>query len=134
MKTSHIVGYTFAGVVGLGALFVVGQFVSTASMVITAPTRVIQKTLQTDNIINNYEWYYTANRNIESRVNQIAQYKVFYSEASPEEKGRARIDLAAVQQSCRDLVASYNANSEKLNRSIFKGWDLPELIDPSTCE
>lgn len=48
---------------GFGALFAIGlafNALNTASSVATAPGRVVQQTMQTDNIINNYEWFHQA--------------------------------------------------------------------------
>lgn len=52
--------YFLIGGAALIALPVVGGLYSTFSSVVTAPSRVINKTLQTDNIINNYEWFHDA--------------------------------------------------------------------------
>lgn len=114
--------------VGLGAY-------SLFSTVVTAPSRVINKTLQTNNIIFNYELFHDLNQAYIARNKQIVQYKSFYeSESSADEKIRLRTELGAMQQSCRDIVAEYNSNTEKMNRSIFKSNNLPTELNNSTCE
>jgi hypothetical protein len=113
---------------------IVGNVLGTASSVATAPGRVIQKTMQTDNIINNYEWFHDVNGRYKSRVQQVAQYRQMLKDEPPgDERARLRTETAAIQASCRDLVTQYNANSVKSNRSIFKGREAPESLDIETC-
>lgn len=118
------------GVIGIGF-----NFISTASSVATAPGRVIQKTMDTNNIIQSYEWFYDVNASYLAKQGQIAQFNSFYTgESDKKERSRIRIEMAAIQQSCRDLAEKYNANSQKINKSIFKGWSLPEFLNQSNCE
>lgn len=101
----------------------------------TAPARVITKTLETNNILYNYEYFFDVNAAYETRVGQIKQYKVFMeTESDPAEKIRLRTEQGAMQQTCRELVAKYNANSQKANRNLFKARDLPSQLEPLTCE
>ena len=107
--------------------------------IITQPMRtasgIMNKTLSADNVITNYEWFHNANGQYLSRVNQIKVSKTnMKDETDKPEQQRIRIDLNAQQQSCRDLATRYNANSEKINVSIFKGWSLPSTLDINTCE
>lgn len=127
---------TGALVVGaLVALPLAAAAYSTFSTVATAPSRVINKTLQTDNIIFNYERFFDINANYKARIGQIKQYKTFFeSEKDPAEKTRLRTEMAAMQQSCRDLANEYNADSQKMNRSLFKDKDLPYELSTSDCE
>lgn len=107
----------------------------TAYNAYTAPARVINKTLNTNNIIFNYERFFDINANFKSKVAQIKQYKSLYeSEINPAEKNMLRTEMAAMQQSCRDLANSYNADSAKLNKSIFKSNDLPVELNSTECE
>ncbi len=108
---------------------------STFTSVATAPSRVVNKTLETDNIIFNYERFFDINANFTSRVAQIKQYKEFFdNETNSVEKINLRTELAAMQQSCRELATKYNADSEKMNRSLFKDKDLPYTLNISECE
>ena len=123
------------------ALFLIMVFVIltniffTATKVATAPGRVVQKTFETDNIIHSYEWFYDVNASYQARTNQIEQFKnLFESEPDPKEKRTLRIELTAIQQTCRELATEYNANSEKINKSIFKGWSLPDTLSITSCE
>lgn len=113
---------------GLHVLGVVG----TAA---TAPGRVVSKTLETDNIIASYEWFYDANAQFDSRRGQIRTHVGMASaEKDAVERARLNIELAAMRQSCRDLATKYNANSEKANKSLFKSRGLPESLSINNCE
>lgn len=102
--------------------------------VATTPSRVISKTLNTDNVISNYEWYYDVNASRNTRVNQIREFKRLIDAASQKEQGMLRMELAAIRQTCRDLSEKYNANSQKLTTKFFKDWNLPERLEMSDCE
>lgn len=118
--------------VGLGVFF---NFLNTASSVATAPGRVIQETMKTDNIIQSYEWFYDVNASFNARQSQVKQYKdIMSTEADNSERIRLRTELAAMQQTCRELAEKYNANSEKMNKSVFKGWSLPDTLAMGDCE
>lgn len=115
--------------------FVTGNLGGAISSVATAPSRVIQRTLETDNIISNYEWYHDAYATYLSRINQIAAHrKLIETAGSDGERQRLRIDLAGMQQSCRTLATQYNANATKTNKSIFMGREAPPYLNMSDCE
>ena len=122
------VGLLIAVPVGLNAI---GVFNSVA----TAPGRVINKTLETNNIIFNYERFFNVNANYKSRVAQIEEYRpLIVGETDPAEKARLRTELSAMKQSCRELANGYNADAGKMNRSLFRDRDLPEQLDVAACE
>ena len=111
------------------------SFVAGLLNVASQPMKVVEKTMNADNIIHKYEWFHDTYTQQAARVNQIGQFKVFLREESDkEERQRLRMEMAAQQMSCRDLVAKYNANSEKVNVSLFKGWSLPGSLNPVDCE
>ena len=122
------VGLLIAVPVGLNAI---GVFNSVA----TAPGRVINKTLETNNIIFNYERFFNVNANYKSRVAQIEEYRpLIVGETDPAEKARLRTELSAMKQSCLELANGYNADAGKMNRSLFRDRDLPEQLDVAACE
>lgn len=133
IRTLFLVVIVLGGI-GFGISLLSGFF-STVGTVASAPGRVIQKTMDTNNIIQSYEWFYDVDASYKSRYNQISQFKsLLSSETDSSEKSRIRIDLAAIQQTCRDLSTKYNANSEKMNKAVFKGWSLPERLSINSCE
>jgi hypothetical protein len=121
--------------VGLAALSMAACDV--AGNVVSAPGRVANRTLQTDNIIFNYEYFFDVNASFQGRVAQVNQYREFFeTETDPAEKSRLRTEFAAIQQSCRELANKYNANATKINRGIFKDprGVLPSSLDAASCE
>jgi hypothetical protein len=125
-----IIGIVAMGFVTWMALHFVGV-IGTAA---TAPGRVINKTLETGNIIASYEWFHDTEAQYTTRRLQIVTHKkLIADEANPSEKSRLNIELAAMQQSCRELATKYNANSVKVNKSVFKGTSLPETLSVEAC-
>lgn len=127
------------GLFGIGvALFVMRVVlapVNLANNALTQAGRVVDKTIDADNVLHNYEWFYDTSRQIDARVQQIGVHAgLFRSESDAAERNRLRIELTTMQQSCRDMAAKYNANTAKANRAIFRGGDAPESIDLTTCE
>lgn len=118
----------------LTGLGIIGNTLGLFTKVISTPARVLDKTLDTNNVIQSYEWFYDVNASYKARRNQVEQFNILFSEEEDKaEKRKLRIELAAMQQSCRELVTKYNANSEKMNKSIFKGWSLPDILLIETC-
>lgn len=112
----------------------IGSAFGLFTKVVSTPARVLSKTLDTDNVIQSYEWFFDVDAAYKARHNQVTQYKSFMnSETDKDEKYRIRTELAAMQQTCRDLATKYNANSEKMNKKIFKGWDLPKSLSYQNC-
>lgn len=130
-----LLGFILLGAVAIVGLGIASSFMGAVSSVATAPSRVISKTMQTDNIINNYEWFHDANGQYKSRIGQIREYSRFLADTKDSsEVTRSRMELSAVRQSCRDLATRYNANATKSNRSIFMGTDTPSELNLQGCE
>ena len=122
-----LLGLTVASVLIGGA----GYAINLASQ----PARIVSKTLDADNVIWNYEHFYNANANYTSRLSQVKQFKgLFDRETDSAERGRLRMEMAAMQQSCRDLANRYNADAAKLNRGLFRSKSLPETLEAGACE
>lgn len=118
----------FVGVVALGGVGFV------AKMILT-PAALVSKTFDTDNIINNYEWYRDAYGNFQAKTKQVNQFRSLAAEEKDiSERNRLRIEMAAIQQSCRELAQRYNANANKVNRSIFMGTNVPTNLSAGDCE
>lgn len=124
----------FALVAGL-LLYLCASLLGVFGSVATAPGRVVSKTLETDNILASYEWFYDANAQYDSRRGQIrAHAGLIAAEQDAKERSRLNVELSAMRQSCRDLATKYNANSEKANKSLFKSRGLPEFLPINACE
>lgn len=113
----------------LPILLLAACFVSTAE-------QVAERVTDPDKIIHDYEWFHTASQRVESRAAQVAATRQMMEDptVTAAERARLRIDLTGQQQSCRELVADYNANSQKVTVSAWKGWSLPSSLDASQCE
>lgn len=135
---SDFTGLIKWGCLFLGALFalaMVGHALGVIGTVATAPGRVVGKTLETDNIIASYEWFYDTSAQFDARLGQIRSHtSLVKAEDNPAERSRLNIELAAMRQSCRDMAAKYNANSEKANKALFKSRGLPPTLQLSDCE
>lgn len=128
-------GIFVAATLAVVAIPVGCSFLSTATTVATAPSRVINQTLETNNIIASYDWFFAVNAQYNSKVAQLTQQKQFLAdELDPAEKQKLRMEVSAIQQSCRELSNNYNANSEKMNMSFFRDKDLPSALDEKACE
>lgn len=110
--------------------------------VATAPARVANKTLETDNIINNYEWFKRQYNDIKAVDVKLtaAQDNLdgFKNDAGPRsdwtfedknESARLNAIVAGLKASRADMVSIYNARSKMANRNIFKSNDLPETVE-----
>lgn len=107
----------------------------TACNVTNAPVNVANKTFETNNIIHSYEWFYNVNANYTARTAQVAEYAGYLkTETDPKEKARLRMESSAMRVSCRDLVTKYNAESQKVNKRLFKSGNLPETLSIEPCE
>lgn len=104
-----------------------------AGKVIDTGEALLDKTFDADNIIHNYEWFYDVNASYRARVSQIEGHKSLLVDAG-DDRRHVQIEIAAMQQTCRELAEKYNANSQKMNRSIFKGWSLPHKLSMAACE
>jgi hypothetical protein len=102
----------------------------------SAPSRVLNRTMQTDNIIQSYEWFHDTHNSFMARVAQIKSHQRAMKLAGDDadRQDRYRIEVEAMRQSCRDMAARYNANSTKINKSIFKGRTAPARLNLSECE
>lgn len=125
----------FLIVLGFFALVIGISYLSTATKVATAPAEVISRTVDADNIIRNYEAFHDVAKNYDARRAQIREWSGYLkAEKNPDEITRLRTEVGAMRQSCRDLAARYNADSLKMNVSLFKDRGLPASLDATQCE
>lgn len=103
--------------------------------IVTKPAALVNKATDTTKMLQNYEWFYEASNNFNARVSQITTFKkMLEAELDPSEKSRLRIDLAAMQQSCREMAAKYEAQSGKVHVGYLKSNSLPASLNPKECE
>lgn len=122
-----------AGVVGI--LLLASGIVAASQMGVCG---VAQRTLDADNIIFNYEQFFDVSEQFKAKTRDIGVHNVLIATAKAEgdkdELRRLRMEHAALMSSCRALAASYNADSQKLNRILFKDRDLPHHLPLADCD
>jgi len=126
-------------------VLVIGSLIAVVD-VITNPfrqtARIIEKTIDADNVIYNYEWFKKTNQDIKSLDSKIAITKaaveLFKKEAGPrdgwhradiEESFRLNSVYMGLKQQRNDVAAEYNARSEMANKEIFKTGELPDFFE-----
>ena len=103
--------------------------------ILNKPAALVSKATDTTKMLQNYEWFYEAANNYNARVSQIISFKNILNETEDKgERSRLRVDLAGVQQSCRELAAKYAAQSGKLHVGYLKSNSLPESLNAKECE
>lgn len=126
---------TWHWVVTIILLPVIFTVYSVWGMLFNKPAQLLDKATDTTKMLANYEWFYESANNYKSRVNQIkAHTKLIADEKDKSELSRLRIELVAMQSSCRDLVAKYEAQSGKIHVGYLKSKDLPESLNMKECE
>lgn len=147
---SKIVKYAFAAIGILLLLAIFGLFVravffpvNVAGKVMDTTAGVVDKTLNADNVLFNYEMFHDLyngtlqlKANIEQVDKQIADLKAEYSKPTSQwdKEGRKRLSFLEdtrngyLMQYNRN-AADYNSNASKLNRKLFKDRSLPYQIE-----
>lgn len=126
------------------ACFAVGALASVLSLgmkVISTPGRVLSKTLDTDNVITNYEWFKQQFQDVQAQDAKIAAAKSaldqFRDAAGPrsgwqfddrQEFSRLSSVVLGLTSQRASMVAQYNARTKMLNRDVFRTSDLPAEI------
>jgi hypothetical protein len=111
--------------------------------------RIVNKTIDADNVIYNYEWFKQRHEDIgaidakiEFSSRAVAQFKeeagarADWKREDREEHSRLSSVELGLNQQRADLAAEYNARSRMVNRAIFKAGDveLPDSIPVTVGE
>ena len=110
--------------------------------ILSQPARIIEKTLDADNVLYNYEWFKSAYQDIGALTAQIVNaqsaLEQFTINAPPRrewdyptttEYSRLNSILLGLKNQRLTQVATYNARSKMANRNIFKTGELPDHIE-----
>jgi 5-bromo-4-chloroindolyl phosphate hydrolysis protein len=103
---------------------------------------IINKTLDADHVLQNYEWFKQQNQDYEAINKKIAEadtsYQTFKRELPKEraqwtfedknELSRLSSILDGLKYQKNDIVSVYNARSTMMNRDLFKTNDLPDKL------
>ena len=144
MKTSTKV---WLWILGIGIIFgIFGLIFKTvllpsyaANKTVDTGYGIVDKTMNADNALFNYEQFYDLYQgakqqvmNINNCQKQIDNLKKTYGEDSSKWTKDIRNDLAFQQQTIegylmqyQKIISEYNSNSQKLNRNLFKAKELP---------
>ena len=112
-------------------------YLGTAANVATAPARVLNDTMTTQNIRDSYESFRNEKANYDQRLNQIAELKGILHQTRADKRSsqddiyQAQVNLSGARASCRDVAAHYNAESSQANHNVFKfgGHTLPQRLN-----
>lgn len=104
--------------------------------------KVIDKTINADNAIYNYEWFKQKKQDIDAAQqnasNTVEQIDLFINDLPKDKKewtaqdkselSRLRTILSGQKNYYNSLVADYNARASMANRSLFENSIVPNVI------
>lgn len=134
-------------IVGIGLLVSITMFMTGLiglTRGCTQASRIIDKTIDADNVIYNYEYFKRQYHDIMAASikvkNAETEYNQFMSMLPNDkekwdwnDKSRINIllsNITGTKNVYRSMVAEYNARANMVNRNIFMGRDVPEQINP----
>ena len=133
-------------IAGLGLLALILKIfllpIFLADTVIDSGKGVVQKTLNPDNVIANYEWFKQQYNDYLALKEKISAAEISYNSFKDElpkdrkewtfedknELSRLKSISDGLKYQIKDIVSQYNAKSAMQNRSLFKTKDLPEIL------
>lgn len=133
------------GIIGLLMLFGITSC-SLINKGCTQGERILDKTIDADNVIYNYEYFKRQYHEILAQerkvVNAVNDYESFVSllpkdrsQMDYSDKSRIAIlqsNISGAKNVYYNMISEYNARAKMLNRSIFMGKDVPQEIFPQT--
>lgn len=122
------VSFGAAALLGIMALTVVGGTGFFILNLASQPARIVQKTLDADNVIYNYEWFRQQYQDVLAMDAKIAVQVEAAAAATGDEKTRISSIVNGLKVKRAQMVADYNARGSMANRSIFTAG-LPQQIN-----
>ncbi len=123
-----VFGIGVSAIVIVAGLALVGTAVFGVSNLLIQPARVVQKTLDADNMIYNYEWFRQQYQDVLAMDGKIAvQQEALDAVIDADERIRVASIVAGLKTKRQQMVADYNARGSMANRSIFTAG-LPQQI------
>ena len=136
----------FLIVVGVISLFIacsaLGVMCHVANTAVNSATGVVDKTLDSNNVIYNYEYFKQAKQDVDAVSAKIVDARQAATSFDSQFKTRQEMDredkqeserlhsvVLGLEQERQDQVAVYNARAQMANRNIFRTNDLPNHID-----
>lgn len=106
---------------------------------------IVDKTINANNAIYNYEWFKQTYEDIQAKKKQYDNACINYDEflksagdrkdwtfEDKTEDSRLRSVKLGLQNSLEQIIADYNARTKMANRNIFVNGLLPNFIDATT--
>lgn len=103
--------------------------------------RIVERTIDADNVIYNYEWFRQQCHDVIARANQLADVErdlaSLEASAGPrstwgfetsQEWNRLNTIRGGRESSLDDMISTYNARSAMANRALFQDNRLPDTI------
>lgn len=114
-----------------------------ADKAVNSVNKVVDKTLDANNILQNYEFFkqqyedYLAlkstiemsNKELEDFKSQLPKERDKWDNADKNEFARLQTNLSGQKQQLNNIISEYNAKSKMQNRNLFKSKDLPDSLD-----
>jgi hypothetical protein len=117
------------------AILVGGGLLGTALNILSAPSRVVNQVVSTQNILSSYDEFFALNARFQTRVSDIRSQKTLIaSETDVDQKRVQSMNLIGMQSACRDLVTQYNASAQNKTTSWFLDGSLPRSLSLTDCE
>ncbi len=123
-------------------LCIIGGIITFSLGILSQPGKIIQKTVDADNILYNYEYFKQTYRDVlatDSKIISAQQdldnFKLDAGERDrwtfedKNESSRLTSVLTGLKNYRQDVVAQYNARAKMLNRKLFMGKDVPPEIE-----
>jgi hypothetical protein len=105
------------GKIIVGFLGVVFIYIAFSAVFHMFPFSLASKVVNTNSIIQNYEWYYSQYNTIQAMEANIASLKADASERS------------GMMMVMNNAIAEYNSRTRMMTRNMWKPQDLPYQID-----
>ena len=131
------------------AVYVGGIVLGAITLPFRTASGVAERVGDPDNVLYTYEHFHdlcaavrTADRQVADKQGEIDAYDKRHPDGEPGDQFQAApkserlaTELSGLQAHRAELAETYNADSAKANRALFKDGDLPERIgdDTPTC-
>lgn len=139
-RTAFGIGVSVIAIVA--GLSVVGGLFSVIVAPFRAATGVVNRTLDADNVLSNYEWFKRQVQDVKAMDVRLAasQQSLSRFEASAgarsgwtfedkQEHSRLSSIILGLEGQRASMVAEYNARTQMANRDLFRTNDLPETLN-----
>lgn len=91
---------------------------------------ISRSTFNADNVLSNYEYFYSTYHEIKSAISQYNNYtNLIGSSTNEDDRSRFQVEQNGTFAYINQMAQQYNARSRMKNRNLFKGKDVPYSIE-----